>query len=174
MLVVLDALGVEIEATSRGADGEWSIEPLRPGKYTIQVDLNLSEGYASAVTVGGTAFTPGSKLVLPPGSPPTPIDIRIGRDGGGFEVSVADALGPTVAIVAIADFATVEAPRTCGERDKCIFQGLGPGDYSLYAFRSLDDFPYAEPEALRQVRPVAKVTVQTRSTQRIEIKALSE
>ena len=146
---------------------------LPPGQYRLSVFS--SRGYGETVSCSGNAIPPGGSLVVPPGSGPVTCDIYV-KTGGAVDVSVElDGQPKSISVLLVPDTESFVAPyRGFETGGKWTFRNLAPGEYSLYAFRDLDEIEYRNPEAMRKFKPGAKVTIRANSREQAIIRSLSQ
>jgi hypothetical protein len=122
-----------------------------PGKYSCEL-IAIYGGYVQSAKYGSTDLL-REELVVTRGTPDTPIEIVLRDDSATLSIGthVDDPLSRTTILVA-ADSAPMQSPKmqvVMGDGPVTI-PGLAPGTYKVFAFDSVDQMEYTNPEVLAQ------------------------
>jgi hypothetical protein len=150
-----------------GPNPKLVLKDVEPGAY--QVELQPSGGwYVASAQCGNTDLLQGP-LTVPSGSPLPPIEVELRDDGGVIQASAASEISPTAPsktwVLVIPSGSPRQARETLAQGQPAIFPDVGPGDYSVLVFDSIDGLEYKNPEALREFMGRAnQITVTSEQT----------
>ena len=121
-----------------------------PGTYRVTVPP-FGDGCVDSLNSGNTDLAQ-DPLIVNAGSPVQPITISVRHDCASLEIATRpNSRGKTAYVVVIPAFSFYRPMMNPVDAGKPLdLTGLTPGDYSVYAFSSLDNVEYANPEALRE------------------------
>jgi hypothetical protein len=160
-------------------DGSLLLNNIVPEVYELNVIV--PEGYYLKSAKYGDADVLRSGLDLSHGATGR-VDLEIGADGGRIEGSVADGDGrpidgARVALIADDPGGGPSRLKVAVTNPKGAFsiRGIAPGDYKLYASRSLDVGALQDPDYVKQLDPQAKtVSIHENGLEVMSLKALAE
>jgi Carboxypeptidase regulatory-like domain len=147
-------------------DGSFEWKDVPPGKYTVQADVNSDDGgtespwFVKSVALDGREIAEG--IVSVEGSTIS-LDVLASANSAVLSGIVADKGGQPVAnavVVAVPE-ATYRArvdrfhKTVTDQNGRFELRGVPPGDYSLFAWESLESDAYYDPEFLRKFQPEA-------------------
>jgi protocatechuate 3,4-dioxygenase beta subunit len=141
-----------------GRDGSIRIDKVSPGQYVVSITADGSgweDFYTKNVQIGNRDVT--DSVVNFNSSRVVPITITVGIDGAFVEGTVTDDNGKPVAsatVIGVPDPALRNQFDLYqrGESDQnghFRLRGIKPGSYSFYAWNTMDDESYMDPEFLR-------------------------
>lgn len=131
-------------------DSPYFIAGVPPGSYRVLV-YGLDSQCVDSLTSGNADLTQ-EDLVVAPGSQAQPINVALRNDCATLQVTVnSENQGAKLAVVLVPASHVME-PITAqlDATGSYVFNGLGPGEYQVYAFSSIDGLEYANPEAMRE------------------------
>ncbi|HJX84934.1 MAG TPA: hypothetical protein VJ723_11370, partial [Candidatus Angelobacter sp.] len=124
---------------------------IAPGKYSCEL-IAIYGGYVQSAKYGSTDLL-REELLVTRGAPDTPIEIVLRDDSAtlSIEPHADDPLSRTTILVA-AESAPMQTPKmqVVFGSGPITIPGLAPGPYRVFAFDSVDQMEYANPEALAQ------------------------
>jgi hypothetical protein len=124
---------------------------------------------------GGIPISPDTPLVVRPGTPPRALEISINDGGGALEATLDVEHGSEpITVLLLPDFPSFELPRTFEHQGTFKFKHVAPGEYTVYAFKVLDDVEYTNPEVMRHFTAGARVTIREGTTEKVKIGALAQ
>lgn len=150
------SLGVEPIAAQVNTDGSVEWKDIAPGKYFVQLTESsaTADCYLKSVAAAGREVSDSG---LTAGSGVTPLDVVIDVNGAAVEGIAADASGAPVA-----DAQVVAAPEprfrrlpdhyrkaSTDQSGHFRLRGLPPGDYTLYAWESVEGEAYLNSDFIR-------------------------
>ena len=122
-----------------------------PGSYRVIVQ-NTPRGCIESVVSGGIDLT-RSMLTITSGSQPPPIQLTVTENCAGVAGRVQGDLKDASAFVVLIPESLAQDPlimQSAASDGSFSFNALTPGNYQAYAFSSIDDLEYANPDALRE------------------------
>ncbi|HWF07828.1 MAG TPA: hypothetical protein VG297_05150, partial [Bryobacteraceae bacterium] len=128
-------------------DNPESPQGLLPGAY--QVSVSVANGSCIDTVTSGNTDLSRDPLIGSPGGTPAPIDVSLRSDCASLTVHAADGTLPA-SVLLISDNHVIEPAMQEAPAGTSEFANVSPGQYVVYAFSSLDDLEYANPEALRE------------------------
>ena len=142
-------LYVQMESTSD--PNTFMLRNIAPGKYSCEL-MAIYGGYVQSAKYGSTDLL-REELLVTRGAPDTPIEIVLRDDSAtlSIEPHADDPLSRTTILVA-AESAPMQTPKmqVVFGSGPITIPGLAPGPYRVFAFDSVDQMEYANPEALAQ------------------------
>jgi hypothetical protein len=171
-VLLIDAAG-ERTYSERDGDNSWAFKGVFPGEYRLRV---RSPGeYVASVLSAGRPLSPDIALVIQPGAAAPAVEISTRADGGTLDVSLEIENRPSdVSVLLVRDQPSFDVPQTLTlAKPDYAFAGIAPGNYTAYAFRSLEHVMFTDSEAMRQYSGV-KVHVEPNSRQKMVIRSLAE
>jgi protocatechuate 3,4-dioxygenase beta subunit len=141
-----------------GRDGSLRLDRISPGQYVVSITADGSgweDFYTKDVQIAGRDVT-DNVVTFNASRGVVPITITVGIDGGYIEGTVTDDAGKPVAnatVIGVPDIALRSQFDLYqrGESDQhgnFRLRGIKPGSYSFYAWSSMDDESYMDPEFL--------------------------
>ncbi len=128
----------------------FKVREVLPGKYSVEVTPISGDRYIQSVRCG-TLDLLREKLVVQPGVQLQPIEVVVRDDGATLGGKVRNA-GPDIvaSLLIVPQSAPMQPARQMQVFGAAEFQsaGLAPGDYKVFAFDSLDQIEYSNPESL--------------------------
>ena len=145
----------------RGQDPSLRIDNVAPGKYFVEIHANIG-GYVQSARCGNMDLL-REPLVVSTGGKLPPMEIVL-RDDVGMAAGRVQFDGPPrqSTVLMAAQFAPAQPPKqeVTGVNGDFQLEDLAPGEYKVYAFDSLEQIEYTNPEALsRYDSKAARVTV---------------
>lgn len=128
------------------------VRDVLPGKYSVVVTPTRGDQYVQSAKCGTTDLL-REELVVAPGGQLPPIDVVLRDDGAVLTGKVRNTNGDLLTnLLIVPQFAPMQPSRIVSMSGQEEFQsaGLAPGDYKVFAFDSLDQLEYTNPEALGQ------------------------
>ena len=119
------------------------------GRYRVSVTTRL-KGYYVASAYCGEADLLADNLVLEPGVQPKPIEVSLRDDGATLTVDVP-GVNIRYSVLLVPENApgdAVEARR--GPQGDLTIPNIRPGDYQVFAFASLEELEFRNPEAMEK------------------------
>jgi hypothetical protein len=160
--------------------GNFSWKDVNPGNYRIQVVGGEPQSFfLKSVTVGGRDITTGFTA-----NGPTTLDVVISAKGGSVEGTVVEKNSNEDADHPVANATVVAVPEekyraladrfVTGSTDQYgqfTIRGLAPGNYTLYAWRDLEDDVWRDASFLKSQEAHGKaVKVEEESSQSVTLK----
>jgi protocatechuate 3,4-dioxygenase beta subunit len=179
VIVNLEARSSRLTAGGASSeDGSLLLNNIVPEVYELNVIV--PEGYYLKSAKYGEADVLRFGLDLSHGATGR-LDLEIGADGGRIEGSVADGDGrpidgARVALIADDPGGGPSRLKVTVSNPKGAFsiRGIAPGDYKLYASRSLDVGALQDPDYVKQLDPQAKtVSIHEHGLEALSVKALA-
>lgn len=141
-----------------GRDGSLRLDRISPGQYVVSITADGSgweDFYTKDVQIAGRDVT-DNVVTFNASRGVVPITITVGIDGGYIEGTVTDDAGKPVAnatVIGVPDIGLRSQFDLYqrGESDQhgnFRLRGIKPGSYSFYAWSSMDDESYMDPEFL--------------------------
>jgi len=172
----------EFFGTSASVDrlGNFSWKDVNPGNYRVQVVGGEPQSFfLKSVTVGGRDITTGFTA-----NGPTTLDVVISAKGGSVEGTVVEKNSNEDADHPVANATVVGVPEekyraladrfVTGSTDQYgqfTIRGLAPGNYTLYAWRDLEDDVWRDASFLKSQEAHGKaVKVEEESSQSVTLK----
>jgi hypothetical protein len=154
-------------------DGTFKIENVFPGLYRVVVSVR--DEYVASIVSGGELLPKGRGFVVSGEAPPPLLDIMIGQDGGSISGTVDDTVavpdGTPVLLVA----GDEKEPRIASVfKKKFQFEGLEPGEYSIFVLPAANKLEYRNADVVRSLKGGATVSVNRNATARVVIKTIAE
>ncbi len=150
------SFGLESNPAQVNADGSFEWKDVMPGRYFVQLTESgaTADCYLKSVAAGGREV---SEAGFTAGAGVTPLDVVLDMNGAGIEGVAADPVGQTVADAVVV---AVPGPRFRGLPDHYRkastdqsghfrLRGLPPGDYTLFAWESIEGEAYLNSDFLR-------------------------
>jgi len=147
---------LSIPAVNPQADGSFSVEGVTPGTYTLSVaGLPPNTYLKSARLVGADVLNGGLRIDSSPGGS---LDIVLGSSPGTVDATVVDDRQmPVPAVtVAIVPASAAQEKRfsiyrsaTTDAFGKIHLDGVVPGDYKIYAWESVENGAWTDPNFMR-------------------------
>lgn len=128
----------------------FKVREILPGKYSVEVTPTASNQYIQSARCG-TLDLLREKLVVQPGVQVQPIEVVVRDDGATLGGKVRNASPDFVAnLLIVPQAAPMQPARLMQVFGAAEFQSaaLAPGDYKVFAFDSLDQIEYLNPESL--------------------------
>lgn len=153
---------------SKDGSGSAQFPAVPPGKYTLDVLSGGNECLESA-WAGDTDLT-REYLVIQPGGQPPSITLTMTGNCATFAPEFdTDDKAPQMASVVLVASSKVAEPRvipvqTSGQNPAML---LSPGSYDVYAFTSLSNLAYGEPETMRQY---SSQSIDAQPNQKLQVK----
>jgi hypothetical protein len=145
-----------IPAVTAQADGSFSVEGVIPGSYTLNV-IGLPPGtYLKSARLAGIDVLNGGLRV--DSSPNGPLDIVLGNSPGSLDATaVDDRQTPVPAVtVALVPASAAQEKRfsiyrsaTSDSAGKIHLDNVVPGDYKIYAWESVENGAWTDPNFMR-------------------------
>ncbi|MBV8072346.1 MAG: hypothetical protein JO270_20760 [Acidobacteriaceae bacterium] len=123
------------------------IQNAPPGSYAVSVPGTGSNGCIDTVMSGASDLS-RDYLVISAGGSPAPIDVTLRADCASLTVNLDSGSNSQATVLLIANNRLVQ-PFIGSRGGTAHFGNLPPGDYIVYAFSSVDDLEYANPEVMR-------------------------
>jgi hypothetical protein len=122
---------------------------IRPGNYRVLVS-GLGGQCIDSLTSGDVDLT-RELLAVAAGSPPPPINLRVGGNCSALEVSARLRTKGETAQILVLPSNPNQTPLIPGvdQAGKVKLSDLAPGEYSIYAFTNLNGLEYRNPEVMR-------------------------
>jgi hypothetical protein len=149
---------------SGSVNGQPALESVLPGSYTVSVQ-NAPPGSCVDTVTSGSNDLSRSNLVVSPGAAPTPIDVALRTDCAELTVTL-NAAGSDSWVVLVSQNRLFQ-PRIARAAQSVELPGLPPGEYVAYAFSSIENLEYANPEAMRNY---SGQSITLASSQRADVK----
>ncbi len=128
----------------------FKVREILPGKYSVEVTPTTSDRYIQSVRCG-TLDLLREKLVVQPGVPLQPIEVVVRDDGATLGGKVRNASPDLVtSLLIVPQSAPTQPARLMQVFGSAQWQStaLAPGDYKVFAFDSLGEIEYSNPESL--------------------------
>lgn len=157
-----------------GQEGaENSISNVMPGRYRVEVQ-QVAQYYVSSVRSGAIDLT-RDDLVIAPGSPPAPIQIALHANPASLHGTVkAGDQQVRAFVLVLPDGDSADEPRQVFTAGQFSFSGLAPGSYHVYAFPSLNEIEYKNPEAMKRYADLAtQVTLSENESKEISVNLIT-
>ena len=153
-----------IAGPEQDSDGNHLVVSVPPGRYHADI-TSLTATYVQAAHYGNVDLLQDD-LIVSPGTAPRPIEIVLRDDGATLNVKVpsADSMTPSYVVVLPESAPTqVRVINVFGTTEAGIAE-LAPGNYKLFAFDSIEQIEFRNPEVLDQYSSkAAKITLNVRS-----------
>jgi protocatechuate 3,4-dioxygenase beta subunit len=134
-----------------GPNEQLAIKNAFPGTYRVAVQA-FQPYYIESMRSGSVDLL-DQPLTITLGGAVAPIQITLRDDSANLTVKVMQdgqpAAGGAVLVIPTAHPSETDYPRFWEGGNQLTVGGLAPGDYRVYAFDSLENLEYANPEALR-------------------------
>lgn len=165
-------------------NGTLRLDNVPPGKYVLSLTAEgngWEDFYTKDVQLGGRDVT-DSTINFTAASGVVPITVTVGIDGAFVEGTVLDDDGHPVAnatVVGVPDPSLrgqfdLYQRATTDQNGQFTLRGIKPGAYSLYAWNTMDDESYMDPEFLRRYENArTDVTLAPKEHQAVKLKLLS-
>jgi hypothetical protein len=127
----------------------YAIMNVPPGTYRTLV-LGLEGQCMESLTSGNIDLT-REPLTVAPGSQPEPINLSLANNCATLEVSIHSANTGQKATILLVPTSLTGSPSTVRVDDSghAKFNDLAPGEYTVYAFTSIEGLEYRNPEVMR-------------------------
>jgi len=167
-----------------GKDGSIHLDKVSPGKYVVSITADGSgweDFYTKTVEIGNRDVT-DSVVNFNASRGVVPITISVGIDGAYVDGIVTDENDKPVAnatVIGVPDLplrAQFDLYQRSESDQNGHFQlrGIKPGSYSFYAWSSMDDESYMDPEFLRRYENArADLTLKPKDHESLTLKLLS-
>lgn len=145
-------------------DGKgWALKSVKPGVYSAA--MRASTGYVKSAVCGNTDLL-REDLIVPDGGAVPPIEITLAQDSGSLTLKLPAGTDNSAGILIVPDTSPALAEeRPFQDGAELFVAGLAPGDYKVFAFASLDEVEYANPDVLARYRSNAtEVTIPPNGT----------
>lgn len=133
-------------------DGRQSLEvrDLFPGTYSVEVN-SWGRFYVQSARCGSVNLL-REPLVVPRGAGVEPIELVLRDDGGSITGTVRAEKAEGVAVLLVPEFAPTQPPLLVGTDRSGHFnvERVAPGSYRIFAFDSVEQLEYSNPQVLRQ------------------------
>ncbi|HXR74375.1 MAG TPA: carboxypeptidase-like regulatory domain-containing protein [Bryobacteraceae bacterium] len=128
---------------------ETTISNVMPGRYRVEVQ-QVAQYYISSVRSGNIDLT-RDDLVIAPGSEPAPIEVVLHGSPASLRGTVK-AGGEQIRafVLVLPDGDSADEPQQAFTAGQFSFSGLAPGSYHVYAFPSLNEIEYENPDAMKR------------------------
>ncbi len=138
------------------ADGTFTMHNLFPGKYRLETRVPPPYYLKSATLNGADVLDAGATIL--PGSPPGPLAIALGLDGGTLTGNVTGTDGQPLSDAAVV--LVPDPPRR--DRDDLYkvahtdamgaftLDGIAPGSYKVFAWENVENEEYRDPDFMKQ------------------------
>jgi hypothetical protein len=134
-----------------GPNEQLAIKNTFPGTYRVGVQA-FQPYYIESMRSGSVDLL-DQPLTIASGGAVAPIQITVRDDSANLTVKVMQdgqpATGGAVLVIPAAHPSETDYPRFWDGGNQLTVSGLAPGDYRVYAFDSLENLEYANPEAMR-------------------------
>ncbi len=134
-----------------GPNEQLALKGAFPGTYRVTTQA-FPPYYIESIRSGSVDLL-DQPLTISAGGAVAPIQITLRDDSATLTVNVMQdgqpAAGGAVLAIPTAHPSANESPRIWSGGNQLTLSGLAPGDYRVYAFDSLENLEYANPEALR-------------------------
>lgn len=142
-----------------GPDGRIAIREVPPGRYTLHMTTSSpgwEDFYTSSLRVEGVDVT-DSVFTIPTSGGTIPVEITISGDGAYVEGTVVDEDNRPVAHASVTGIpdgplrSQIDAYQqaTTDSNGKYRLRGIKPGSYTLFAWESMEDWSFMDPEFLQ-------------------------
>jgi carboxypeptidase family protein len=163
--------------TTFQSDGQFIINSVQPGEYTLDI-AGLPEDLYIKSELSGPTNLVGMTLGIGGGSP-APFEILLGTDGGRIEGTVADSAGKPFAgaQVALVPKGNTRNYRVSSsdEDGKFVLRGIAPGDYLLFAWDDVEDRAWLNSEFMASYQDVGTaVTIVPNARGNIQLNLIPE
>ena len=165
-----------------GGDGEFVFKDVLPGSYRLA--FYCSAGYVTSAVWGETDLLANPTFSIQPGAALAPIEVGARFSGSSLsgEMKLAESsTGKPPGVLLVPQFANATGPVTeqafqYGQGDsrpyRFSFRGLAPGDYLVFAFASLEEIEFRNPEFLRGLNGGTSVHIEESGQSNITITSL--
>ncbi len=134
-----------------GPNEQLAIKNAFPGTYRVAVQP-FQPYYIESMRSGSVDLL-DQPLTIASGGAVAPIQITLRDDSANLTVKVMQdgqpATGGAVLVIPAAHPSETDYPRLWDGGNQLTVSGLAPGDYRVYAFDSVENLEYANPEAMR-------------------------
>jgi hypothetical protein len=132
------------------------VRSILPGKYWVGVMAARGDRYVQSARCG-TVDLLREELVVPPGVQLPPIEVVLRDDIAAITSKLGNPSDDSFGHLLIAPQFAPMQPRVVPVIGRSEFQspGLAPGDYKVFAFDSIDQVEYTNPETLSRYEPHA-------------------
>jgi hypothetical protein len=166
-------------STDFDENGKFIVEDVLPLEYRFETGWLPSGSYVKSARFGGVDVL---RQPFYPGSGGSTLEIVIAMDSGSVAAAVVDEkskpiYGAQVVLVPEREreradhYLTAKADRA----GKVDIKGIPPGDYKLFAWESIEENSWFDPEVIRQFEAKAKsIHVGTASSQTMELRVIPE
>jgi hypothetical protein len=141
----------QVNPNNPGSDEQLALKGALPGAYRVDVQP-FQPYYVESIRSGGLDLLDQPLIVSQGGATP-PIQIVLRDDSATLAVKVMEdgqpATSGVLLMVPAAHPSETARPLNWGGSGPSV-SGLAPGDYRVYAFDSIEDLEYANPEVLRE------------------------
>jgi hypothetical protein len=153
--------------------GDATISNVMPGRYRVEVQ-QVAQYYISSVRSGSIDLT-REDLMIASGSQPSPIEVVLHGSPATLRGTVKGDGQPIRAFVLVLpDGDSADEPRQMLTSGQFSFSGLAPGSYHVYAFPSLNDIEYANPDVMRRYSDrAAQVTLSENESKDISVNLIT-
>jgi hypothetical protein len=138
------------------SNGEFTVPAVLSGFYSVSVDGLPPEAYVSDIRYGGISLHETAHDLSGPelqaGLSGTPLQILVGYDGGSIQGLLDErdaAAGAAVVLVPDSSRRLIQSyykTTTAGPKGSFSFSGVPPGVYQLFAWKSVPDTAWMNPE----------------------------
>jgi hypothetical protein len=145
-----------IPAVTAQADGSFSVEGVTPGSYTLNVAGLPANTYLKSARLAGIDVLNGGLRI--DSSPSGPLDIVLGSSPGSLDATVVDDRQMPVPAVTVALVPASAAQEkrfglyrsaTSDSSGKIHLDNVVPGDYKIYAWESVENGAWTDPNFMR-------------------------
>ncbi|HEV2494150.1 MAG TPA: carboxypeptidase-like regulatory domain-containing protein [Terriglobia bacterium] len=157
-----DQMPFGVQPTQVAADGGFVLKDVPPGNYVLNVCCLPQDLYLKAAHLGSDdALEHG--LSLEASAPPGPLDLVIGTAGGHIEGAVTSDQKPAAQAVVVLvpdanhrDQTRLFFSTMTDAQGGFSFGSIPPGDYSLFAWKKIEDGAYYDPDFLSSYENLGK------------------
>lgn len=141
-----------------GADGTFTLKGVSIGSQSIRVDGLPPDAYVADIRQGGVSIFDTARTLSGPqfvvGDFSAPLEITVGRNGGTIQGVVEtsrpqNVSGAVIALVPLPPHRFVQTyyrSSVVGSTGEFTFRGLAPGVYQLYAWETVPDTAWLNPD----------------------------
>lgn len=145
---VLFTSGDSIQSLGADSPGGLAQANLQPGAYHVSALVPANNACIDTV-ISGNADLSREDLVVSAGATPPAIDISLRSDCAALTVDIDAAEQRTLTVIVVPDNRVLEPIKMDTQSGTVQFAKLSPGEYMVYAFSSIDDLEYANPDVMR-------------------------
>jgi hypothetical protein len=132
-----------------GEDGSARVQNVPPGRYRVFTQFPGHDACIDTITSGSVDLS-RDELTVSAGINPAPIDVALRSDCAELSVDLNSAEVSAATVLLLPESRFLNPIVLEAQSGTVHFPKLSPGQYVAYAFSSIDDLEYANPEALRE------------------------